>query len=50
VAPVAVSSLTGWAQVNGRDEISIEAKVQFDAEYLRDRSAPTSHPPHVTRR
>jgi len=27
--------LTGWAQVNGRDEISIEAKVQLDAEYLR---------------
>ena len=30
--------LTGWAQINGRDEISIEAKVQLDAEYLRRRS------------
>ena len=27
--------LTGWARVNGRDEISISAKVQLDAEYLR---------------
>lgn len=27
--------LTGWAQVNGRDELSIEEKVRLDAEYLR---------------
>lgn len=27
--------LTGWAQINGRDEISIAAKVMLDAEYLR---------------
>lgn len=27
--------LTGWAQVNGRDELSIAAKVELDAEYLR---------------
>lgn len=27
--------LTGWAQVNGRDDISIFQKVQFDAEYLQ---------------
>jgi O-antigen biosynthesis protein WbqP len=27
--------LTGWAQVNGRDELSIEEKVKFDAEYLQ---------------
>jgi len=26
--------LTGWAQVNGRDEISIKQKVKFDVEYL----------------
>lgn len=26
--------LTGWAQVNGRDELSIEAKVQLDEQYL----------------
>lgn len=25
--------LTGWAQVNGRDELSIDRKVAFDAEY-----------------
>ncbi len=30
--------LTGWAQVNGRDELSIRAKVELDAEYLRRRS------------
>ena len=26
--------LTGWAQVNGRDELSIELKVNYDKEYL----------------
>lgn len=30
--------LTGWAQINGRDEISIEAKVNFEKEYLQQRS------------
>ncbi len=30
--------LTGWAQVNGRDEISIEQKVCFDEEYLQNQS------------
>jgi len=30
--------LTGWAQINGRDELPIPVKVQFDAEYLRQRS------------
>ena len=30
--------LTGWAQVNGRDELPIPAKVDLDAEYLRRRS------------
>tara|TARA_B110000014_G_C20090246_1_gene570668 strand:- start:608 stop:1168 length:561 start_codon:yes stop_codon:yes gene_type:complete len=27
--------ITGWAQVNGRDSLSIEEKVQYDEEYLR---------------
>jgi len=30
--------LTGWAQVNGRDELPIPQKVQLDAEYLRRQS------------
>lgn len=30
--------LTGWAQVNGRDELPIPRKVEFDVEYLRHRS------------
>jgi O-antigen biosynthesis protein WbqP len=30
--------LTGWAQVNGRDELPIPDKVALDAEYLRRRS------------
>lgn len=30
--------LTGWAQVNGRDEIPIPEKVGFDAYYLQHRS------------
>ncbi len=30
--------LTGWAQVNGRDELPIPVKVELDAEYLRRRS------------
>ena len=30
--------LTGWAQVNGRDEIPIPDKVKLDAAYLRDHS------------
>ena len=28
----------GWAQVNGRDELSIPVKVEFDAEYVARRS------------
>lgn len=27
--------LTGWAQVNGRDEISIELKAKYDGEYIQ---------------
>ena len=30
--------ITGWAQVSGRDEISIEEKVLFDREYLERKS------------
>ena len=30
--------LTGWAQVNGRDELAIPIKVQYDLEYLQGRS------------
>ena len=33
-----VPGLTGWAQVNGRDELPIPQKVQLDAEYLHRRS------------
>ncbi len=33
-----VPGLTGWAQVNGRDELPISQKVQLDAEYLQRRS------------
>jgi len=27
--------LTGWAQVNGRDELTIRVKAEFDGEYVR---------------
>ncbi|MBB2838192.1 UNVERIFIED_ORG: O-antigen biosynthesis protein WbqP [Rhizobium etli] len=30
--------LTGWAQINGRDELPIPEKVKFDVEYLQRRS------------
>lgn len=33
-----VPGLTGWAQVNGRDELPIPQKVQLDVEYLQRRS------------
>ena len=29
--------VTGWAQINGRDEVSVPEKVALDAEYLRRR-------------
>jgi O-antigen biosynthesis protein WbqP len=32
-----VPGITGWAQVNGRDELPIPAKVCLDAEYLHTR-------------
>lgn len=28
--------LTGWAQINGRDELEIEKKVKYDKEYLEN--------------
>lgn len=30
--------LKGWAQINGRDELSIPQKVDFDVEYLNHQS------------
>lgn len=33
-----VPGLTGWAQVNGRDDLPIPVKVDFDAYYLAHRS------------
>ncbi|MGO0790248.1 sugar transferase [Herbaspirillum seropedicae] len=33
-----VPGLTGWAQVNGRDELPIPQKVQLDTQYLQQRS------------
>ena len=32
------SGITGWAQVNGRDELSIPDKVAFDVEYMQRQS------------
>lgn len=32
--------LTGWAQINGRDELPIPDKVQLDVDYLRRQSFP----------
>lgn len=33
-----VPGLTGWAQINGRDELPIIEKVRLDCEYLKRRS------------
>ncbi len=30
--------ITGWAQINGRDEISIEEKVKYEKEYIQKKS------------
>lgn len=35
---VLTPGLTGWAQVNGRDDLPIPVKVNYDAEYLSRRS------------
>lgn len=33
-----VPGLTGWAQVNGRDELPIEEKVKLDVQYIQRQS------------
>ena len=33
-----VPGLTGWAQVNGRDELSVPEKVTWDVQYLQRQS------------
>jgi O-antigen biosynthesis protein WbqP len=33
-----VPGLTGWAQINGRDELPLEQKVALDYEYLLKKS------------
>lgn len=33
-----IPGLTGWAQVNGRDELPIPVKVEFDEYYFKNRS------------
>jgi len=33
-----IPGITGWAQVNGRDELPIPVKVEFDEYYLNNRS------------
>ncbi len=33
-----IPGITGWAQVNGRDELPIPVKVEFDEYYLQNRS------------
>jgi len=30
--------ITGWAQVNGRDELSVSKKVELDVEYMQNKS------------
>lgn len=34
-----IPGVTGWAQINGRDQIGIEEKVALDVEYLRRKSS-----------
>jgi O-antigen biosynthesis protein WbqP len=33
-----IPGITGWAQINGRDELPIPVKVEFDEYYLKNRS------------
>jgi len=33
-----VPGITGWAQVNGRDELAIPLKVRYDTEYMAEQS------------
>lgn len=37
-AHVLTPGITGWAQINGRDDIAIEKKVELDTWYLENRS------------
>ena len=33
-----IPGITGWAQVNGRDELDLSEKVNLDVQYLEKRS------------
>jgi O-antigen biosynthesis protein WbqP len=33
-----VPGLTGWAQINGRDELPIPEKVKMDVDYMNNQS------------
>ena len=33
-----IPGITGWAQINGRDEISLKAKVSYEKDYLQRKS------------
>ena len=33
-----IPGLTGWAQVNGRDELPVPEKVRLDVEYMERQS------------
>jgi len=33
-----IPGVTGWAQINGRDDLPIPVKVDFDVHYLKHRS------------
>jgi O-antigen biosynthesis protein WbqP len=33
-----IPGITGWAQINGRDELPIPVKVSFDEYYLKNKS------------
>ena len=35
---ILIPGVTGWAQINGRDDLPIPVKVEYDAEYLHRRS------------
>jgi O-antigen biosynthesis protein WbqP len=35
-----IPGITGWAQVNGRDQLEIPIKVRYDAEYMAAQSLP----------
>jgi O-antigen biosynthesis protein WbqP len=35
-----VPGITGWAQINGRDDLELPHKVRYDAEYLEAQSLP----------